>query len=124
MELIGICLITKDVLALTKFYCDVLNTSYEGDSYHTNIKLEGAGISIFSIDGMEKMAPNSMQGAGSGNIAIEIRVKNVDAEYERLKGLGIEFVKLPETYPWGSRSFWFKDPDGNIIDFLSMVSCN
>ena len=42
----------------------------------------------------------------------------VDAEYERLKALGVEFVKLPKTHPWGSRSFWFRDLDGNIVDFV------
>ena len=122
MKFLGICLITKDVMGLTEFYCKVLNAKFEGDLTHTDIKTEGASISIFSVDGMEEMAPNSMSGAGYGNFTIGIKVEDVDAEYVRLKKLEVEFVKLPKTYPWGCRSFWFRDPDGNIINFLSMIS--
>ena len=31
----------------------------------------------------------------------------------------VEFVMLPTTHPWGARSFWFRDPDGNIVDFFA-----
>jgi catechol 2,3-dioxygenase-like lactoylglutathione lyase family enzyme len=71
---------------------------------------------------MEEMAPGSMQGAGYGSFTIGFEVEDVDEEYERLKTLGVRFVKLPATYPWGARSVWFRDPDGNIVDFYSHVS--
>lgn len=122
MEFIGICLITKDVMSLTKFYCKVLNAEFEGDLLHSDIKTHGANISIFSVDGMEDMAPNSMDGVGHGSITISFKVDNVDQEYERVKQLGVEFVKPPQTHPWGSRSFWFRDLDGNIINFVSIIS--
>jgi catechol 2,3-dioxygenase-like lactoylglutathione lyase family enzyme len=75
---------------------------------------------------MEEMAPRSMQGAGSGSVVLEFEVADVDAEYERLKALGIAFVKPPQTHPWGAtavrgaRSFWFHDPDGNLVDFITV----
>ncbi|NLX35663.1 MAG: hypothetical protein GXY68_03120 [Chloroflexi bacterium] len=28
-------------------------------------------------------------------------------------------VKLPKTHPWGARSVWFRDPNGNIISFYA-----
>jgi predicted enzyme related to lactoylglutathione lyase len=59
--------------------------------------------------------------AGYGSIPIVFKVNDVDAEYERIKTLGVEFIMLPTTHPWGARSFWFRDPDGNIIDFKSEV---
>ncbi|GMQ64670.1 VOC family protein [Vallitalea maricola] len=121
MEFIGICLITKDVMALTKFYGKILNVGFEGDSFHTDIKTQGANISIFSINGMEDMASNSMDGAGYGSMTISFKVDNVDEEYERIKELGVQFVKLPQTHPWGSRSFWFRDLDGNIVNFVSFM---
>jgi uncharacterized glyoxalase superfamily protein PhnB len=67
------------------------------------------------------MAPRSMQGAGYGSFTTMFEVKDVDAEYERIKALNVEFVMLPTTHPWGARSFWFRDPDGNIIDFFTVV---
>lgn len=120
MEVIGVCLVSKNVPALASFYSQVLGVKGEGNDEHVELKTQGTGINIFSVDGMEKMAPHSMEGAGSGNVVLMIKVKDVDKEYERLKSLGVEFVKLPETHPWGARSVWFRDPDGNIIDFVCL----
>jgi predicted enzyme related to lactoylglutathione lyase len=71
---------------------------------------------------MEQMAPGSMEGAGAGNVTLAFEVQDVDAEYERLKSLAVEIVKPPASYPWGSRSVWFRDPDGNIIDFFARLT--
>ena len=49
-------------------------------------------------------------------------MEDVDAEYERLKALDVEFVMLPTTHPWGARSFWFRDPDGNVVDFFANLA--
>lgn len=122
MKFVGICLITKNVPALAEFYTKVLGVKAEGDNVHTELKTEGANIAIFSVEGMESMAPRSMQGAGYGSFTIGFEVKNVDAEFERLKSLNVEFVMLPTTHPWGCRSFWFRDPDGNIIDFFTNLT--
>ncbi len=121
MKFVGICLVTDDVPALAAFYMKVLGVKAEGDDTHVELKTQGAGITIFSVKGMEEMAPHSMQGAGHGSFTIGIEVKDVDREYERLQELGVEMVKLPQSYPWGSRSVWFRDPDGNIIDFFASI---
>jgi catechol 2,3-dioxygenase-like lactoylglutathione lyase family enzyme len=122
VKFVGICLITNNVPALADFYAKVLGVKAEGDDVHVELNTEGAGISIFSVEGMESMAPLSMQGAGYGNFTMAFEVKDVDAEYERLKALGVEFVKLPATHPWGNRAFWFRDPDGNIVDFFTVLT--
>jgi catechol-2,3-dioxygenase len=59
MKFTGICLITNSVPVLTKFYTKVLGVEAEGDDVHTELKTEGANISIFSTEGMEGMAPLS-----------------------------------------------------------------
>jgi len=122
MKFTGICLITKNVPALADFYTRVLGVTAEGDDTHMELHTEGAGIAIFSIDGMESMAPGSMQGAGYGSVTLAFEVKDVGAEHERLKTLGVEFVKPPQTHPWGARSVWFRDPDGNIVDFFTTLT--
>lgn len=121
MKFTGICLITKNVPLLAGFYSRVLRVDALGDDTHTELNTEGAHIAIFSVEGMEGLAPRSMDGAGYGSITIGIQVEDVDAEYERLKAMGVEFVTLPTTYPWGNRACWFRDPDGNIVDFFAIV---
>jgi len=122
MKFTGICLITNNVPVLANYYTKVLGVKADGDEVHVELKTEGANIAIFSAEGMERMAPLSMQGAGYGSVTIAFEVKDVDAEYERLKALEVEFVMLPKTHPWGSRSLWFRDPDGNIIDFYAVLT--
>lgn len=41
-------------------------------------------------------------------------LEDCDAEYERLKARGVPFIKAPVTQPWGQRTAYFTDPDGNI----------
>lgn len=41
-------------------------------------------------------------------------MEDCDAEYERLTAKGVHFIKPPVTQPWGQRTAYFTDPDGNI----------
>ena len=44
---------------------------------------------------------------------------DVDAEYERIAALGVAWVMLPTTQPWGNRSMIFRDPGGNLVSVFS-----
>lgn len=122
MKFSGICLVSENVPALVRFYTQILGCPAVGDDTHAEFTLDGLGLAIFTRQGMEEMAPGSTHGAGHGGFTIGIEVEDVDAQYERLKMLGVTFVKPPATYPWGARSVWFLDPDGNIVDFYSLVT--
>ncbi|GFZ31417.1 glyoxalase [Clostridium zeae] len=124
MKLIEICTISKDVEALANFYCKIVDVECKGDSSFMQLNFENIKFTIFSNAGMENMVPNSMKNAGSGNFIISIEVNDVDFEYERLKAMDIEFIKLPTTHPWGARSMWFRDPDGNIVNFVTVLNDN
>jgi catechol 2,3-dioxygenase-like lactoylglutathione lyase family enzyme len=122
MKFTGICLLTERLPVLVQFYATILGCQAEGDDTHAEFEIGGVSLAIFTRQGMQAMAPGSMEGAGQGDsFTIGIEVDDVDAQYERLKGLGVNFVKLPATYPWGARSVWFRDPDGNIVEFSSKV---
>jgi uncharacterized glyoxalase superfamily protein PhnB len=121
MKFAGICLISENVPTLVGFYEKVFCTKADGDDIHAEFTLGGMGLAIFSKAGMEEMAKGSMQGAGHGSFTIALEVADVDAEYERLAALNVNFVKPPQTHPWGARSFWFRDPDGNILDIFTRV---
>ena len=116
------CLITQDVPRLHKFYRDVLQVEAEGDAHFVAFESTGIPLTLFHTDGMEQMAPGSMQGAGIGNVVLEFEVEDVDAEYARLLEMRIPIVKPPTTQPWGLRSVWFRDPDGNIVNFFAAVN--
>jgi len=121
MRFNGICLVTRDVPRLRSFYAAILQVEAEGDDTFTMLSTQGAALSIFTEAGMERMAPGSMQDSGCGRYTLEFDVEDVDREFERLKALDVIFVKPPTTQTWGRRSVWFRDPDGNIINFFTSV---
>jgi catechol 2,3-dioxygenase-like lactoylglutathione lyase family enzyme len=106
---------------LRDFYKEVLQVEADGENVFVFILTEGAALSIYSAEGMEERAPGSLKGAGRGYCTIEFEVENVDAEYKRIEALNVPIVKPPTTQPWGRRSFWFRDPDGNIVNFYMDV---
>ena len=121
MRFNGICLVTRDMPRLRSFYTSILQADAEGDDTFMRLSTQGAALSVFSEEGMEQMAPGSMQDSGCGRFTLEFEIEDVDNEFERLKGLGVSFVKPPTTQTWGRRSVWFRDPDGNIINFFNNV---
>ena len=62
------------------------------------------GATITQVTWFEKLKPGGQQG-------LMLHVADVDAERERLAGLGVE-TAAAEDQPWG-RFTTIKDPDGN-----------
>jgi predicted enzyme related to lactoylglutathione lyase len=118
MKFSGICLITHDVASLAVFYAQVLNCAPQGDDTHAEFPFGDAGLAIYSYHGTEAMAPGSTAGAGTGAVTLIFEVQDIHAEWARIQAMGIPLVKPLQTHPWGSTSFWFRDPDGNLVDFV------
>ncbi|HUE20354.1 MAG TPA: VOC family protein [Bryobacteraceae bacterium] len=69
----------------------------------------------------EKYIPGSAEPANNRSAILEFRVEDVDKEYAMLKSFVKVWVKPPTTQPWGTRSIYFRDPDGNLVDFFAPV---
>ena len=117
----GICLITRDVRRLRDFYAAALQSKGEGDDGFGYVAVEGATLSFYTEQGTEQLAPGSTNGIGRGGFTIEVQVDDVDREYARMVEMGAPVVKPPTTQPWGWRSAWFRDPDGNILNLAAPV---
>jgi catechol 2,3-dioxygenase-like lactoylglutathione lyase family enzyme len=116
----GTCLITDDVPALAAFYAALLDAEIQGDDPWAAVSAPGAMLSFFSVAGMESMAPGSTStatgGSGGGGFTLEFEVTDVDERHKALLARGVDIVKPPTTQPWGRRSVWLRDPDGNIVN--------
>jgi catechol 2,3-dioxygenase-like lactoylglutathione lyase family enzyme len=119
-DLINTCLITTDINRLIAFYEPVPGVRAErtGPDYaefHT-----GTGVlAIFAEKAQQQYIPGSAIGASNRSLVLEFRVTDVDGEYTRLQKLVSTWIKPPTTQPWGTRSFYFRDPDGNLVDFFA-----
>lgn len=49
-----------------------------------------------------------------------IQLRDIDAEYERLRGLGMTFHAPPALMAPGLKAAYGRDPDGNIIELLEI----
>jgi len=82
----------------------------------------GVGVlAIFSEDAQERYIPGSAAAANNNSVVLEFRVADVDQEYRRLQSLVKTWVKPPSTQPWGTRSVYCRDPDGNLVDFYAPI---
>jgi catechol 2,3-dioxygenase-like lactoylglutathione lyase family enzyme len=114
------CVITHDVRRLVDFYEPILaqKAKWSGKDYAEFPS--GAGIlAIFSVEAQEEYIPGSAEPAKNKSVILEFRVSDVDQEYGRLRSLVKIWVKPPTTQPWGTRSIYFRDPDGNLVDFYT-----
>jgi len=118
--LVNTCLITSNVRQLSEFYEPVLGlkAKWSGEDYaefHTGVGV----LAIFSFAAQEKYIPNATEPGKNRSAILEFQVSDVDQEYARLQPLVKTWVKPPTTQPWGTRSVYFRDPDGNLVDFYS-----
>ena len=116
MKFEGICLLTIDVPRLVDFYSKVFAIEAEGDETHSVLCVGGLGLAIWHPDGLEQKIEGYPPHVRRNCYSLMFSVDDLDAEYERLKNLNVEFTELPSIHSWGAKSFAFTDPDGNNID--------
>lgn len=120
MKLTHCCIITEKIKELSEFYKEVLQIEPQvyGEDY-VEFPTEGGVLSLFSYEAHEELAKGSVKPASNRCVELEFNVENVEDDYIRLMELETEIVKPLTTQPWGNRSFYFRDPDGNLINFYT-----
>ena len=118
------CVLTREIERLGAFYRAVLQVEPRARAgVYLEFDTASALFSLWSVEDFLKIAGASAgQAIASGSVMIEFEVPDVDAEYARLLNLpdySIEFVLPPTTLEWGNRSIYFRDPDGNLINFFT-----
>jgi catechol 2,3-dioxygenase-like lactoylglutathione lyase family enzyme len=116
----NVCLITNNVKRLVDFYEPVLSlkAKMSGDDYAEFPTGTGV-LAIFSAKAQENYIPGSAEAANNKGMILEFKVADVDREFRRLQSLVKIWVKPPTTQPWGTRSVYFRDPDGNLVNFYT-----
>jgi predicted enzyme related to lactoylglutathione lyase len=77
---------------------------------------------IYLRTGLETFKPDSMRGHRADGLLVVFVVDEIDAEYERLKGEGVEITTPIQTEPWGERFFQMTDPGGVVIQLVQWLS--
>jgi catechol 2,3-dioxygenase-like lactoylglutathione lyase family enzyme len=125
MDLLSIRIITANFDELVKFYEQVTGlpaVKYTPD--FAELKTPTATIAIGSTKTLQFFGGDEVaQPAQNRSVIIEFRVDNVEKDYERLADyLQKNIVQKPTTMPWGNKSFLFRDPDGNLVNFFTPLT--
>ena len=116
------CLVTTNLNRLVNFYQGVLGMqAKQAGSDYAEFRTGVGVLAIFSADAQEKYIPGSAEAGDNKSSILEFRVTDVDQEYARLQPLVTAWVKKPTTQPWGTRSVYFRDPDGNLVNFYMLA---
>lgn len=61
------------------------------------------------------------QGTASLQLAFQVRREEVDACEAALRGEGVAIVAPATDQPWGHRTLFFRDPDGNLLEIYADI---
>ena len=122
MELVQGRIVTDDVEGLAAFYARLVGTAVPLNEYYVEIPAGpmSVGFSKCRFTEYGKVLASRPEGQQlRDEIILDFMADDVDAEAERIAALGVAWVMLPTTQPWGNRSMIFRDPGGNLVSVFS-----
>lgn len=109
-------LVTRKFYETWDFYSANLgfSTAYESDAYVHLTHPSGAQLGLLKheFDGAPAELISAVEGRG---FWLSLDVPHADAEYGRLKSLGVEIAEPLQDKPWGERNFVVRDPNGVLV---------
>lgn len=126
MKLDGFGLFVEDMPTMVRFYRDVLGFDItEGeDAENVYLVKDGTLFMLYERKNFERMTSRKhdyIQGL-NGHFEIALSVDtfaDVDVAYADAVAKGARSVLEPTTEPWGQRTCYIADPEGNLIEIGS-----
>ncbi|AJA46950.1 glyoxalase/bleomycin resistance protein/dioxygenase [Clostridium pasteurianum DSM 525 = ATCC 6013] len=128
MKLDGFGIFVKDMAIMIRFYRDVLGFEIKEDENTSNVYLE-KDTTLFLLyrrTDFEKMTNRSFGYTDTinGHYEIALSVENYDAvdlKFKEVISKGAIPILEPTTEPWGQRTCYIADPEGNLIEIGSFT---
>lgn len=120
-----ITILTGNVPALLQFYRDVLGFQAKGDmGEYVEFESEGVRFAICSRSIMEGATKHPSYKEPKSGQSFELAFpldtpEEVDKAYADIVAKGATPIQAPTTMPWGQRTAFFADPDGNIHELFA-----
>ncbi len=126
MKLDGFGLFVNDMPAMVRFYRDVLGFEITEGENAVNVYLvkDGTLFMLYERKNFEKMTSRNYEYLKGFNGHFEIALyvdtfDEVDLSYARAIEKGAKAILEPTTEPWGQRTCYIADPEGNLIEIGS-----
>jgi len=112
-----VALNVRDVRRSVEFYRDVLGMQVEWEPDPDNVYLTSGSDNLAIHKLPDGAVPGAVQSVHHIGFIVR-KIDDVDAVAARVEGLGIALVYPLKTHRDGARSFYFRDPDGLLIQVL------
>lgn len=101
----------RDTAAANRFYAAALGLTIADDFGWVGFLTapDRPGVELHTVTGDASAPVDSV---------ISVGVDDVDAAYERVRAAGAEIVHPLQDEQWGVRRFFFRDPDGNVVNVV------
>ncbi len=126
MRLDGFGLFVKDMCTMVRFYRDVLGFEIKEDEHASNVYLvkDGTLFLLFRRRDFEIMTSRKYEYTAGLNGHFELALyvdtfEEVDVQFHRAIANGATPVLEPTLEPWGQRTCYIADPEGNLIEIGS-----
>lgn len=126
MRLDGIGLLVKDMGTMIRFYRDVLGFEIKEAEDAGNVYLvkDGTLFLLYGRKDFETMTHRTYEYVTGVNGHFEIALyvntfDEVDAAFDHAVEKGATPILAPTTEPWGQRTCYIADPEGNLIEIGS-----
>ena len=113
-------LYVRDINKSLTFYREVMGLRLEWQPDSENAYLTSGTDNLALHQLSSGTEPGDVQLLGHIGFAVPTR-EDVDAWADKLREMGIDVAKAPETHRDGARSFYFCDPDGILIQVIHHV---
>lgn len=126
MRLDGYGLFVRDMALMIRFYRDVLGFEIKEEENTDNVYLvkDGTLFLLYGRKDFEKLTDRRYEYLKGINAHSEMALyvdsfSQVDEEYQKAIDNGATSLLEPTTEPWGQRTCFIADPEGNIIEIGS-----
>ena len=126
MRLDGFGLLVKDMAKMVCFYRDVLGFEIKEGEDAVNVYLikDGTLFMLYERNKFESMTSRKYEYIKGLNGHFEIALyvdtfEEVDKRFAEVVSKGATPVLEPTTEPWGQRTCYIADPEGNLIEIGS-----
>ena len=123
MDLIQSRIVSDDVPRLAAFYACLVQAEVVLNDYYVEVPTGAMSVGFSRrhfTEYPEDQTACSQCPQHRAQIILDFQARDVDAEYPRIAGLGVDWVTRPTTQPWGNRSMIFRDPAGNLVNVFSV----
>lgn len=119
-------LFTTNNQKIVDFYVNIFGfkTDWNGQEPNVEMQLDGMRIILFPRESIEEMTQRKFTYPSGINGTMELSFDvptfaDVDKEYDRAIEMGANPIMKPTTEPWGQRTCYVADPEGNLIEISS-----